>query len=35
MVVSRASAMPDRSSSTPMKMKSGTATSTSLDMKPT
>ena len=35
MVVSSASAMPDRSSSTPMKMKSGTATSTSLDMKPT
>ena len=34
MVVSNASAMPVRSSITPMKMKSGTATSTSLVMVP-
>ena len=35
MVVSSCSAMPERSSITPMKMNSGTATSTSLVMKPT
>ena len=33
-VISRDSAMPDRSRMTPMKMKSGTATRTSLVMKP-
>ena len=34
MVTSSCSAMPDRSSIIPMKMKSGTATSTSLSMMP-